>query len=335
MANELEKRFGSYQLMEEANDTSLATMLVLRNAFESRAVRKCIEEYVKLVKDVYKMGRNYANLGGDLAYLSFSSRFTVVEKEAGDGLQKACSAMMFGMRPEYRVEEKIDGLNYDENSWGVEKFDRCTTIHDFVRCLHCSSLESLFDGKGLQTRPEERRFNGGSFRILKGTDKMKDLLDAIYAIYVKGVEKAGSENGKLIIADNGLFMRLVMGCHMSYVDVKMSNGRGNLGVRFANTDPKNYAYAGDRGDYVAAVLKAMNFDGVTKSGNMIFGTLRDVERKDLPKHLEETMRFLASTKDLDICSRIRGNVDFAVKAFFEGKTNIHSHLTHYAKGGGD
>lgn len=335
MANELEKRFGSYQLMEQANDSSLATMISLRNAFVNRAVRKCMEEYVKLVKDVNTMGKNYANLGGDMAYLSFSSRFTAVEKEAGDGLQKACSEMMFGMKPTYGIEEKIDGLNYDENNLGVERFDECKTIHDFVRCLHCSSLESLFDGKDLQTRPEEKSFSGGSFRILKGTDSMKDLLNAIYAIYVKKVEKAGSENGKLILANNGLFMRLVMGCHMSYVDVRLNGGRGNLGVRFANTDPKNYAYAGDRGDYVAAVLKAMNFDGVTKSGNMIFGTLRDVERKDLPKNLEETMRFLASTKDLDICRKIRGNVDFAVKAFFEGKTNIHSHLNHYAKGGGD
>ena len=82
-------------------------------------------------------------------------------------------------------------------------------------------------------------------------------------------------------------------------------------------------------------MKRLGYTEIEGSDIKVFGKKTGIKRKELPKELTETIRFLASTKDLDMAgTKIVGRVDFAVEEFIKGTTNICRKLNETTKASG-
>lgn len=324
----LDEKMKIYSKVERANERALKSMRGLKEAFEKGDYAETFKFYNLIFRNVYWMGANYRDLGKEVPYLRFCSVLNDIEGNTGDSLQSAFIQRGFGNNPEIDLFSLVENLGYDERNAGYDNFSSCSTFHDLIRCLHCSSLNALFSGKDLTEKTETFNFDTGSFSVLrtKEANSNSDILESFLSLYKKGVEKKGSEAYRIVMTKKRLVSRVKLGCHLSYLDINLDGHQGDLFVRFVNTSEKQYKYANFRAEYVRKLFEKMGFGDIYDLGTSILATKSGVERKEIPRGVNELVRLFASTRDLDICESIEGRVDDAVGAFMKGKTNIVAYL---------
>jgi hypothetical protein len=328
MEGDITKCFKQYKSLEVQNDIALRSLSLIRTAFQNKDTASSIESYVNLIKAVHAMAKDYFLISERSAFKRFYSEFVRIEKAGGSALEDALAEIDLGRTPEFDLTGSIDGLNYEDQE-GKEGFDNCQTMHDLVRCLHGAAIARVVDKAEKLPGTEKRFFYDGSLLILAREDEQKngDLVDGICDVYQEGISKKGTEKSVVVLMEDEMYVRCGMGCHLSYLDVSLSEGHGSVNLKFVNTDPAKYINAQNRQAYVEKVMAHLGFEGIESKGIITTGRKMDIRREDLRASIKETMRLLVSTRDLDNSGYITNRVDEAVEAFIKGETNIFNYLS--------
>jgi hypothetical protein len=328
MEGDITKYFKQYRIVEAKNDSALKHLARLRKLFERKDIVRTMREYNRLTRAVALMAESYFPLSPNQeVHKSFYPALDRVESRGGNALENALGQIVVGKTPDFNLQV-IDGLYYGDRD-GNEGFNDCRTMHDFIRCLHGAALARILENAEDLPGTEKRQFDDGSTLTLAREDDQKngDLVDGVCAIYKEGVGKKGSENNVIVLMDKGMYVRCSLGCHLSYLDVSLSEGYGDITARFANTSKNAYRNAINREAYVKGVMTHLGFEGLHTVGDITTGRKTDIKREDLKASIREIMRLFVSTKDLDVdSSDIAGRVDEAVGAFINGETNIFNYL---------
>ncbi|GEM_PF-5424201 len=321
-------RIRTFKEVEAENGKALKALYSLRTAFDSGDLEGVREHYATLFDRVYQMGDKYRELDREYAYLQFCGKLREIEAETSQRLSEAVPKVVLGLPTDFDFYSEVEEINYQESGRNYDNFKSCETFHDLIRCLHGSSTNALFSAQTSEGSVTKRSFDRGEFVILNDCNQRNmDLVDALYVIYEKPVEKRGSESFRVVLTDDMLVSRVIMGCHWSYFDSRFDEEKGKVFLRFANTLQKDYPNAMNRAEYVAKCMKNLGFVDIERFNEDVLGNSNQISRKDIPKFLTETARMLASTKDLDVDgSGLNGRVDEAVKAFVGGRTDIYRYL---------
>ena len=323
----LKQRLVAYDALEEANYRAIDALKATREAVDSRDTEALMENYISLLQGIRDMIVKYKDIGTnslDCFYV-----LSNLEQTTGDSLEELCREMSNGETPEFDFYQGVEALAKSfVAAKTVPNVQNCTTLHELIRYLHSAGLQSLFSGEDLEDSKETKAYGSDTFETLRADEGVNtDLLEAMHFIYEKELQKQGRENYNLVLTKNRMMARINLGCHFSCLELMMKDGEIEFEVRFFNTPKTSYALAPFRGEYVKKVLEKLGFNDFVEGEDTVFGTLTGVSRKDLPKTTKEVIRLLASTKDLDLSSsQMDKHVDIAVKAFFEGVTNMAGYL---------
>lgn len=350
-ARTLKEQFGAFETLVQENFKALESMASIRPAVEKgEALPHCID----LITAVQKMAWCYGRMTGkDYAYI-----FNKV-KSVGTEALNLVSESDLAARMRYmghvdemkeEISEYIDGLNIEQckSQEFTDDLARCSTLHDIVRLLHQKSEPGIL--KEMRAAYKFSMFRskfkigdiGGAVkakqptmasrpRILARKNIASKPLLAMLEFYdsYAAQEKIGYEDYTLLCTANRMRAQCNMGCHNAELDAQIKEKESFIHFRFFNTDVEKYKYANCRADYVRRVLGRLGFQ-VYGSGKLTEASLISGQRETYAA-MAKLAALIASTRDLDTYSGIKGRVDEAVDAFFEGRVNIQNALKANAK----
>jgi hypothetical protein len=324
----LSKKVKLLQVLEVANDQALSLFDKLDQSARTKDINAMFKHYMDLIRKIDEMAESYREMSNPVNYLLFAKHFLTVEARSMKALKVLMEKIYTGKSPELTVPNEIIDLKYSEEDMGYDGFAQCKTLHDFIRCLHGSSVNSLSSGVGIEIQPKVIEYGNNVFTIVHEGRKNKDLLAVMMGLYKKKEPKEGEENYTVFVTDDILTSRIKMGCHFSNFEVHTGKSRSDISFKFMNTSKEQYPCAPMRAEYVTRVLEMIGFENVRNiADKVIIGKAYGRERKNLIALLNSTVRLIASSKNLDLPeSKISGRVDEAINAFQTGKLNIYGYL---------
>jgi hypothetical protein len=313
------------QDFEKANDNGVSRFAEIRDRYEQRDPTGLMEAYNALLDDIFDMIQHYGRLGKD-TFMPLHV-FQNLETTCGSSLEKACLDMNCDKEPCFDLYKGLEEVNFSGDG-DEDDVEYCETLHDLIRFLHEGVVQSIFSGENISDEPVKMNYVGGTFNVLRSDDgKNQDILDAITELYKHSVDKEGGEDYKVLLTENDLFVRINLGAHFSFFDVRMNDDNASINLKFVNTLEVDYDNAPYREKYVMRVLKKLGYKDFRVDRPEVRAKVREIDRNNLPGLLKETVRMFASTTDLDLAdSYIKEHLTKAVNLFFGGTTNIYSRL---------
>lgn len=324
----LKEKLASLRKLESVNEKALGLFEKIQNSLESRNSNELFKNYVSLLRQIDEMAYSYQDMSLPENYIAMSKRFMTVEQETTKTIKDLVRKIYFSRNEELILPVKIIDLKYNEDEHGHDNFEVCTTLHDFIRCLHSSAVNHVSSGVGLKNPPKVKVYGDNVFTIIQDEDYNQDLINTMKELYIHGESKRGTENYTLLVTQDGLSSRVKMGCHFSALEIVCNGSKSDFILKFMNSDVTKYPKAPKRAEYIEKIMHEIGFIEVTNlSGKLITGKSYNLERKELLALLKSSIRMLASSKDLDLGeSKLEEKMDKAVKAFKDGKLNIYNYL---------
>ena len=354
--NEFKKRLEVYNNLVKFNDDAISYLNDIDINISSSV--ELIKRLSSTVGAIEQMASSCVKLNNTESLDKIVKQIDVAKKRAANTLSNVRVAKDLGYDDNLEIMTKLKEGIYTHIKHLSEDF-RCAdnndnftignagTLHEIVRYLHQVGVKGIYCLEYLSEVDFEisKQISLPSMADLKLIDvdnilpkgaelKYKEInhpiLNEIIKLYSRSsFDKSGCEHFKGVLLKNKFITQIEMGCHYAELETTANNIENEISLTYRESS--GYPNSDERTVYVRTILGILgyNYDDkkrITKSN------WKGTDHDNWCKTFGETLRLLASTRDLDMKgSNINNLPNHAVNLFFGGRTGIYKILSNYDK----